>query len=152
MRIWIDADAAPGPVREIIFKASARLLLPVTLVANSWQRIPRTPLLRQALVGSGADVADDHIVEHCLAGDLVITSDIPLAARIVEKGALAITFRGELLDEENVRERLSVRDMLEEVRNMGVMTGGPPPFGPGDRQRFANALDRVLAKRVKAGG
>lgn len=145
MRIWIDADAAPRDVKEIVFRAAKRLELETVMVAN--QRIPR-PLdnrfVSAVLVLGGPDVADQHIADHAVAGDLVITADIPLAAILVEKGILALDPRGELYSEENVRERLSIRDFMESLRGSGVETGGSRPYGPKDRQAFAGTLDRVL--------
>lgn len=145
MRIWIDADAAPRDVKEIVFRAAKRLELETVMVAN--QRIPR-PLdnrfVSAVLVQGGPDVADQHIADHAVAGDLVITADIPLAAILVEKGILALDPRGELYSEENVRERLSIRDFMESLRGSGVETGGSRPYGPKDRQAFAGTLDRVL--------
>ncbi len=142
--IWIDADAAPRPVKEIVFRASQRLGIQVVLVANSAQRLPRSSRIRQVLVGRGIDVAYEYIVEHCGMGDIVVTDDIPLAAAVVERGALALRPRGELLDRHNVRQRLAMRDFMEEMRAGGLVGGGPPPFGKSDRARFANALDRLL--------
>jgi uncharacterized protein YaiI (UPF0178 family) len=147
--IWIDADAAPRPVKEVVFRAAERLGLAVVLVANSAQHLPRSPLISQVVVGRGLDVADDHIVEHCAPGDLVITADIPLAAQLVEKGALVLQPRGEPLDADNVRQRLAVRDLMEELRAGGLAGGGPPPFGAQDKARFANALDRMLTARLR---
>ncbi|HSJ31747.1 MAG TPA: YaiI/YqxD family protein [Longimicrobiales bacterium] len=145
MRIWIDADAAPRDVKEIVFRAAKRLELETVMVAN--QRIPRpldNPFVSAVLVQGGPDVADQHIANHAVPGDLVITADIPLAAILVEKGILALDPRGELYSEENVRERLSIRDFMESLRGSGVETGGSRPYGPKDRQAFAGTLDRVL--------
>ena len=151
-RIWIDGDGAPGACKDIIYKASQRTKTPVTLVANSYQQTPRFKWIQFRLVSGGLDVADDYIAEHCQPGDLVITSDIPLAARVVEVGSTVIRFRGEELDAANVAQRLQVRDFMDELRGTGVSTGGPPPFGPKDRQRFAGALDRWLAKAQRVSG
>jgi uncharacterized protein len=147
--IWIDADAAPRAVKEIVFRTSERLDLAVVLVANSALALPRSSRIRQVVVGRGFDVADDYIVEHCVEGDLVITADIPLAAQVVEKGAMVLKPRGEELDASNVRQRLAMRDFMEEMRASGLAGGGPPPFGKQDRARFANALDRMLTARLK---
>ena len=147
--IWIDGDAAPKACREIIFRAAERTRTQVILVANSWQHLPKRSFLKFVQVAGGLDVADDHIAESCQPGDLVITADIPLAARVIEAGGTVLRFRGEPLTEENVRQRLAVRDLMDELRGAGVMTGGPPPYGPKDKQRFANALDRWLAQRSK---
>ena len=144
MRIWIDADGAPAGMRDIVFRASQRLAIPVTLVANRPQQTPRSKLIGTVVVGHGLDVADDYIVEHVEPADLVITGDIPLAAQVVEKGATVLQHRGDVLDATNVRERLAVRDFREEVRNTGVMLGGPPPYDAKARQAFANRLDRLL--------
>ncbi|RME21259.1 MAG: YaiI/YqxD family protein [Deltaproteobacteria bacterium] len=148
--IWIDADGIPGAVKEIVFRAARRLRLPVVLVANRWQQIPPGhPTVRQVVVGKGLDVADDAIVERCKAGDIVITGDVPLAAQVVDKGAVVLQHRGELLDASNVRQRLAMRDFMEELRAGGTMTGGPPPFGRADRQSFADALDRLLTRKLR---
>lgn len=147
-RIWIDADACPRPVKEIVLRASKRLSLEVCLVANRPIEPPRSPLVRAVQVAHGADVADDWIAAGVAPGDIVITADIPLAARVVERGALCIDPRGEVLSAANVRERLSLRDFMHGLRETGVQTGGPSAFGDREKQRFANALDRALA-RVK---
>jgi uncharacterized protein YaiI (UPF0178 family) len=144
MHMWIDADACPKDVKDVVFRASQRTGIRVTLVANKALMVPRTPLIDAVQVAGGPDVADDHLVAHAAAGDVVVTADIPLAARLVERRVVAINPRGELYDEENIRERLSVRDFLADLRDTGVMTGGPAAYGPKDKQRFANALDRVL--------
>jgi uncharacterized protein YaiI (UPF0178 family) len=149
-RVWVDADACPKPVKEAIFKAAYRLKLNVCLVANHYQQIPPGPYFKFIQVEQGADVADMYIVEHINKNDLAITADIPLAALIVEKEAIAINPRGELYTEENIRERLSVRDFMQELRDGGVDTGGPPPFGPKDKEKFTNSLDRILTKLLKA--
>ena len=149
--IWIDGDGVPKAVKEIVFKASVRTRIPVVLVANSYQHVPKASCIRSVQVGGGLDVADDHIAEHCQAGDLVITSDIPLAARVIQADATVIRFRGEALTQANVRQRLQARDFMDELRGSGVMTGGPPPFGPKDKQRFAGALDRWLAHAAARG-
>jgi uncharacterized protein YaiI (UPF0178 family) len=149
--LWVDADAAPRAVKEVLFRVAERLQLSLILVANSAQHLPRSRFIRQIVVGKGLDVADDHIVEHCSAGDVVITADIPLAAQLVEVGALVITPRGEQLDEGNVRQRLAMRDLMEEMRASGLAGGGPPPFGPQDKARFANALDRLITARLRQG-
>ena len=146
MTIWIDADACPKSLREIVYRASHRLSLPVTVVANSYIAIPRDSLVRAIQVEKGADMADHYIVEHVGEKDIVITGDIPLAAFIVEKGAVAIDHRGDLLTEENVRERLSVRDFMKEIRDSGVITSGPAPFGPKDVEKFSNALNKILSR------
>jgi hypothetical protein len=144
--IWIDGDGVPGACKEVVFKASLRTKMPVMLVANRYQQVPKLRFIQFQQVHGGLDVADDYIAEHCGAGDLVVTSDIPLAARVVESGALVLRFRGELLNQENVRQRLAVRDRMDALRGAGISTGGPPAYGPKDKQAFANALDRWLAQ------
>jgi uncharacterized protein YaiI (UPF0178 family) len=150
LKIWIDADACPRVIKEIVFRASARLQMPVCLVANQDLSKAHTGLVTSVRVSDGFDVADDYIAEHAAASDLVITADIPLAARIVAIGGVALDPRGELYTEENVGERLSVRDLMQELRTAGLVQGGPAQFGQADRQRFASALDRVLT-RMKRG-
>lgn len=146
-RIWVDADACPVPIREIIFRAAARTRVETWLVANQWLRTPPGPWLKSLQVPGGPDAADDAIVERLAAGDLVITQDIPLAARALEGGAQAISPRGERFTANNIAERLSVRDFMAELRGAGVQTGGPPALHARDRQAFANELDRWLAQR-----
>ncbi len=146
MRLWIDADACPNPIKEIVFRASRRLSMEVVLVANRTLRRPASPLVRTVQVPQGADAADQHIVDHADPEDLVVTADIPLAARLVERGIPALDPRGELYTELNVRERLSLRNFMEEMRSAGQVSGGPAPFSDRDRHRFANALDRYLAR------
>jgi len=149
MKIWIDADACPKVVKEIIFKASARLKIPVCLVANSQMQIPLSSLISLIQVEKGDDIADFYIVENISANDLVITADIPLAALVVEKGATAINPRGELYTEENVKERLSMRDFMKSLRDTGMETGGPPPLDPKAKERFTNSFDRILTKLMR---
>jgi uncharacterized protein YaiI (UPF0178 family) len=144
--IWIDGDGVPKACKEVIFKAGTRSGLPVVLVANADTQIPRRNNIRFVRVAGGLDVADDYIAEQCRPGDLVISSDIPLAARVIDAGATVLQFRGEPLTAENVRQRLAMRDFMDQLRGGGVMTGGPPPFGPKDKQRFANALDRWITQ------
>jgi hypothetical protein len=144
LRIWIDADACPRDVKEVVYRAAQRTQRAVVVVANQPIFVPRSPLVRLERVGGGLDVADDHIVANAEKGDLAITADIPLAARLVEKGILVIDPRGDVYDEENVRERLSVRDFMAGIREAGVNTGGSSAWGPRDKQRFADALDRTL--------
>ena len=145
MRIWIDADACPGPVRDIVFRASRRVGVPVTLVANRPLPLPRSPLITAIRVGPGFDEADHVLAGQAEPGDLVITADIPLAARLVARGVAALNPRGELYTAENIQERLALRDLKEELRAAGVTTGGPRPFDHRDKQAFANSLDRWLA-------
>lgn len=146
--IWIDADAAPRACKEVLFKASERTRIPLILVANQPIKAPNRTWIRMVQVGKGFDIADEYIAENCASGDLVITNDIPLAAQVVEKGALALRPRGELLDAKNVRQQLAMRDFMDSMRGSGVMTGGPPPFGAKEKQQFANALDRWLSKAL----
>ena len=149
MKIWIDADACPRVIKDIVFRASERLTLPVLLVANKSLSKHTTGLIESIVVADGFDVADDYIAEHAAAEDVVITADIPLAARVVAKGAVALDPRGELYTEENVGERLSMRDLMMELRSGGLIQGGPGPFSLTDRQRFASSLDRVLTLMLR---
>ena len=151
VRVWIDADACPGPVKDIVFRASRRLGVPVTLVANRPLPLPRSPLITAVQVGSGFDEADHVLAQRAERSDLVITADIPLAARLVARGVAVLNPRGEAYSTENIQERLTLRDLKEELRSAGVTTGGPSPFHHRDKQAFANALDRWLA-RHRAGG
>lgn len=145
MTIWVDADAAPRDVKEIVQRAAMRLELPAVLVANQRLTAPlNNPYVRTVWVQGGPDVADQHIADHATAGDLAITADIPLAAILVENAVTVLDPRGELYSEENVRERLSIRDFMESLRGAGVETGGPKPYGKREKQAFAAALDRVL--------
>lgn len=146
MRIWVDADACPVVIKEILYRAAKRTGTEMTLVANQPLSVPRSPLIKTVQVGAGFDVADDEIVKRADAGDLVITADIPLAAEIIEKGAHALNPRGELYTTENIKARLNMRDFMDTLRGSGIQTGGPKEFSQPDRQAFANALDRLLAK------
>ncbi len=147
--IWVDADASPRAIKEIVFKVSHRLRIPVRLVANQYLNTPASKLIQAVVVPKGQDMADSWIVTHVRPRDIVITADIPLAADIVEKGAHGISPRGEEFTEDNVRSRLSVRDFMTELREQGVEHGGPPPFGAKDKQRFASALDRLVSRRMR---
>ncbi|MCR6701028.1 MAG: YaiI/YqxD family protein [Dokdonella sp.] len=147
MTIWVDADACPNAIKDILFRAAERARLPLLLVANQWLRTPPSPWIRAIQVPSGLDVADTEIVQRCEPGDLVVTADIPLAARVVEKGAAVIDPRGERYTADTIGQRLSMRNFMDELRGAGVATGGPPPLGPRERQAFANQLDRWLAQR-----
>lgn len=149
MHIWVDADACPGVIKDILFRAAQRWQLPLTLVANQALRTPPSPLIRAVQVPRGFDVADAHIAARAVAGDLVITGDIPLAAQVLENGALALNPRGERYTPETIRERLALRDMMEELRASGVDTGGPPTFSQADRKAFANQLDTLLARAAR---
>jgi len=145
MHIWVDADACPNPVKEILFRAAQRLAIPVTLIANQPLRTPPSPHIRSIRVASGFDKADDHIVQALAPGDLVITADIPLAAQVIERGGEVLNPRGERYTKDNIRERLNIRDFLDTLRGSGMVTGGPPALTQTDRKRFADALDRLLA-------
>jgi len=149
-RIWVDADACPQEVKGILYNASVKNRVPMILVANSSQRLPELNTVSLHVVPSGTDVADDYIAEHCGPGDLVITADIPLAARVVAAGATGLNPRGELYTEENVEGILSMRNFMEEMRNMGMVEGGPAPHKGKDTQQFANALDRFLTRARRA--
>ncbi|MEL6399587.1 MAG: YaiI/YqxD family protein [Leptolyngbyaceae cyanobacterium] len=148
MQIWVDADACPKVIKEIIFRAARRVAVKTTLVANQALTIPASPYIESVQVKAGLDVADGYIVQHLAAKDLVVTADIPLAAEAIAKGAYALNPRGEFYDEVNIRQRLSMRNFLDELRNSGVETGGPPPFNQRDREAFANQLDRFLVKHL----
>lgn len=145
MKIWVDADACPSVIKEILYRAAERKQLTLTLVANQLLRTPPSKYIRSLKVAQGFDVADNEIVRLCEAGDLVITADIPLAAEIIAKGGLVLTPRGERLSNDNIGERLNIRDFMDTMRSSGAATGGPPPLHQRDRMAFANALDRVLA-------
>ena len=145
MRIWVDADACPNIVKEILFRASARTQTPLVLVANQMIRTPVSPLIKKIQVTAGFDVADNRIVQEMEKGDLVITADIPLADQAIEKGGYALNPRGELYTVTNIKQRLAVRNFSESLRSTGVMTGGPSALGKKEVQAFANALDRFLA-------
>lgn len=148
-RIWVDADACPVVIREILVRAATRARVPTTFVANQWIRVPASPWLRSLQVPGGFDVADDAIVERVRPGDLVVTQDIPLAAQAIERGADALHPRGERYSRDSIRERLSIRDFMDELRGAGVQTGGPPALHARDRQAFAAALDRWIAHRPR---
>jgi uncharacterized protein YaiI (UPF0178 family) len=148
VRIWVDADACPRPVKEILYRAAERVRVRLTLVANRSLWIPRSELIDSVQVPSGFDVADGRILEWVQPGDLVVTADVPLAAEIVSKGAHALGPRGELFTEENVGERLAVRDLKDRLRSVGVDTGGPSSFSRRDRQSFADQLDRLLTRML----
>jgi len=146
MRIWVDADACPGVIREILFRAAERRRLALILVANQALRVPPSQYVSAVQVPKGFDVADNHIVQALEPGDLVITADIPLAAEALAKGAYAINPRGERYSPDTIRERLVMRDFMDLMRGTGQITGGPPPLSQGDRQAFANALDTLLTQ------
>lgn len=147
MRIWVDADACPGAIKDILYRAAERARVQLTLIANQMLRVPPSPWIKALQVPSGFDVADQRIALEASAGDLVITADIPLAAEVIAKGARVLDPRGELLDASNVQARLTMRNFMEGLRSSGVPTGGPEPFSAADRKAFANRLDQLLAKR-----
>lgn len=147
MQIWVDADACPKVIKDILTRAATGREVITTFVANQFLNLPRSPWLRAVKVGAGFDVADNHIAQEVVAGDLVITADIPLAAAVIEKDALALNPRGELYTENNIRQRLSIRNHNEMLRGAGEMTGGPPPISQTDRRRFANELDRIITRQ-----
>jgi uncharacterized protein YaiI (UPF0178 family) len=149
MKIWVDADACPVVIKEILFRAAERTGLQLTLVANQPLQVPRSRCIKTLQVPSGFDVADDEIVKRLSAGDLVITSDIPLAAEVIGKGGHALSPRGELYSTENIGERLNMRDFMDTMRASGIDTGGPPALSQSDRQAFANYLDQLLTKHMK---
>lgn len=145
MHIWVDADACPSVVKEILFRASRRTKVPLTLVANHAMPVPPDRHINRVQVSSGFDAADDEIVSRCQSGDLVITSDIPLAAQILEKGGKALNPRGDEYDKSSIRAMLTMRDFMDTLRSSGEHTGGPKAFSQQNKQAFANALDRILA-------
>ena len=149
MKIWVDADACPNVVKEILFRAADRAKINVTLVANQYIRTPPSPFLRSIQVEQGFDVADNYIVQECEVGDLVITADIPLADELITKGAHALNPRGELYTKDTIKQRLQMRDFMETMRSSGIQTGGPSALTQADRQNFANKLDAFLAKNHK---
>lgn len=146
MHLWIDADACPAVIKEIVFRAAERVQLPTTLVANQMLRTPPSRFIQAVQVPKGFDVADNYIVEKVEAGDLVVTGDIPLAAAVIAKAAHALNPRGEMYTTANIAERLAMRNFMAELRDSGVETGGPQAFSQADRQAFGNALDRFLAR------
>lgn len=147
MNIRVDADACPVAIKEMLYRAADRTCTPVILVSNQSLRVPGSRYISFVRVQSGFDVADNEIVRKVEPGDLVITSDIPLAAEVIDAGALALSPRGELYTRENVRGRLNMRDFMDTLRASGIDTGGPPPLNQTDRQKFANHLDRILASK-----
>jgi len=149
VKIWVDADACPGVIKEILFRVSERTRLPLTLVANHAMRIPASKLVKFVQVPAGFDVADNEIVKRLSHGDIVVTADIPLAAEVIDLGGQALNPRGELYTTENIKARLNMRDFMDSLRSSGVNTGGPPTFGPKDQQAFANQLDRIITIYLK---
>ena len=150
MRIWVDADACPNVIKDILFRAATRARVTLTLVANQPIRTPPSQFIKALQVPAGFDVADNRIVELTEAGDLVITADIPLAASVIDKGGHALDPRGEIYTRDNIKVRLAMRKLMDELRSSGIDTGGPAIFSHADRQAFANKLDRFLAGNVKA--
>ncbi len=149
MQIWIDGDACPVEIKELLYRAAVRVKVKLTLVANQTIRIPRSEFISLLTVPSGLNVADKQIVELLSPGDLVVTADIPLAAHVVQKGGIAIDPRGDVFTEANIGERITMRNLMDELRGSDLVMGGPAPYGPKDKQAFANQLDRILAKRPK---
>ena len=147
MKIWVDADACPVVIKEILYRVANRTQILLTLVANQMLRVPSSPWIKALQVPNGFDVADQRIVQEVLAGDLVITADIPLASLVIAKGATVIDPRGELLTEANIQERLTMRNFMDGLRSSGIDVGGPAALSNADRQAFANQVDRQLAKR-----
>jgi len=147
MKIWVDADACPVVIKDILFRAAERTGVQLTLVANHPVRIPPSRCIKFLQVASGFDVADNEIVKRLESGDLVITSDIPLAADVIEKGGHALSPRGELYSTDNIRARLNIRDFMDTLRASGINTGGPPALSKSDRKSFADHMDSLLAKR-----
>lgn len=148
MHLWVDADACPKVIREILFRAATRTKIPLTLIANQTLHVPASPLIRSVQVHAGFDVADNEIVKRVTAGDLVITSDLPLAAEVIDKGAYVLSHRGEWYSAANIRPLLNMRDFMDNLRASGIQTGGPPPMSQSERQAFAGHLDRFLAART----
>lgn len=146
MQIWVDADACPQAIKDILYRTARRLAVRVTLVANRPLAVPRSPHIGAVHVARGFDVADRHIADRVEPGDVVVTGDVPLAAQVVERGAHAIGPRGEEFTAENVAEKLATRDLMDELRSAGLQTGGPAAHGDANRQAFANALDRLLTR------
>lgn len=149
MFIWVDADACPNVIKEVLYRAADRTATTITFVANQFLRVPPSPYLRTLQVPAGFDVADNEIVRRCQPGDLVITADIPLAAEVIEKGAAALSPRGERYSPATIRERLTMRDFMDTLRSSGVQTGGPAAMSPRDRQQFANELDSWLTQQKR---
>lgn len=149
MKIWVDADACPVVIKEVLYKVAERTKICIVLVANMHLRVPESEYISSIQVEQGFDVADNEIVERVEAGDLVITADIPLAADVIAKDCLAINPRGDLYTKDNIKSRLYLRDFMETLRGSGVETGGPPPMNTRDKEMFANSLDRLLAKYLK---
>ena len=148
MKVWVDADACPVVIKEILFKAAKRTQVEITLVANQTISVPNSPYINFLRVASGFDVADNEIVKLCNVGDLVITADIPLAAEVIDKGGHALNPRGEMYTTDNIKQRLTMRDFMDTLRSSGIQTGGPSALSKSDRQAFANQLDKFLTKNI----
>lgn len=151
LQLWVDADACPNVIKDILFRAAEKRRVTCTLVANRYIAVPQVTWLKSIQVPAGFDVADERIVELIQPGDLVITADIPLAVKVVEKQAFALNPRGTFYSEENIRQRLTMRNLMEELRSSGVQVGGPPTLSQQDRTAFANALDRFLTQHLRNG-
>ena len=149
MKIWVDADACPVVIRDILFRAAKRTGVTMTLVANQPVRVPASPNIEFVQVSPGFDVADNEIVKRAVSGDLVVTADIPLAAEVMETGVHALSPRGELYSTDTIRQRLNMRDFMDTLRASGIHTGGPPALSRRERQSFANHLDRMLTRHAK---
>lgn len=146
MTIWVDADATPVAVKEILFRAAERTKTTTIFVANQFVNVPPSPFIKRMQVSAGFDVADDYIAKECQPNDLVVTADIPLASEVIDKKAIALNPRGELYTPENIKQRLNIRDFMDTMRASGVQSGGQAKYGDKEKQAFANALDRYLAK------
>lgn len=149
MKIWVDADACPGVIKDVLFRAAKRCEIYCTLVANMSLHTPESDFIDCVVVKAGPDVADAHIAQNTQTGDIVVTADIPLAALVVDAGGVAINPRGELYTSQNIGARLQARNLMDQLRASGMDTGGPPPFNNKDVQSFANSLDKLLAKQVR---
>lgn len=147
MQIWVDADACPVTIKEILYRAAERQQVKLILVANQALSVPRSPWISSKRVSHGFDVADDYIAEQAQPGDIVITADIPLAAEVLKKGAAAINPRGERYNQDTINQILGMRDFMDTLRSSGIHTGGPPPLSQTDRRQFANQLDRLLHRK-----
>lgn len=146
MQIWVDADACPRVIKDILYRAAERVKCNLILVANQGLATPKSPYIKTVRLQSGFDVVDNYIVQQVSASDLVVTADIPLAAEIMEKGATALNPRGEIYDPDTIKQKLTMRDFMDEMRGTGVMTGGPPPLSQTERREFANALEKLLPR------
>ena len=150
MKIWVDADACPAVIKEILFRAAERTKIITTLVANQFIKVPNSAFIQHIQVKPGFDIADNEIVKRVTVGDLVITSDIPLADEVITQGALALSHRGELFTADNIKSKLNMRDFMDTLRGSGISSGGPPPFSKSNQKSFADHLDRLLANAQKS--